>query len=72
MSNYYNYMLAAQYASSQSTSQTTVSMQLDKDRYYRATLNGPEATADAADGPGEEFLRPRLTITYSVSKMADR
>lgn len=64
MSNYYNYMLAAQYASTQSSSQSAVSMQLDRDRYYRSVLCGPSAQS--------EEMRPRLVITYSVSKTADR
>ena len=70
MSNYYNYMLAAQYASSQSSSQTTVSMQLDKDRYYRGVLNGPTATSGDTDK--DRFGLPRLIVTYSVSKMSGR
>ncbi len=64
MSNYYNYMLAAQYASTQSNSSTTVSMQLDKDRYYRGILRGPEAEP-SSDGTDRT---PILTVTYSVSK----
>lgn len=64
MSNYYNYMLASQYASTQSTSQTTISMQLDKDRYYAGVLTGPGTGTDGTD----DVERPRLTITYSVSK----
>lgn len=70
MSNYYNYMLAAQYASSQSSSQTTVSMQLDKDRYYRGVLNGPTATSGDTDK--DRLGLPRLIVTYSVSKMSGR
>lgn len=70
MSNYYNYMLAAQYASSQSSSQTTVSMQLDKDRYYRGVLNGPTATSGDTDK--DRLGLPHLIVTYSVSKMSGR
>ena len=63
MSNYYNYLLAAQYASTQSSSEEEISVQLDKDRYYRGVLNGPEA----ADG-----RVPLMTVTYSVSKAANK
>ena len=71
MSNYYNYMLAAQYASSQSTTTTTVSTQLDKDRYYRGVLRGPAAD-DAASADDAEGNLPRIVITYSVSKSMDK
>lgn len=60
MSNYYNYMLAAQYASTQNTSSSAASIQLDLDRYYCGILNGPDA-------PDTDNL-PRMVITYSVSK----
>ncbi len=68
MSNYYNYMLAAQYASSQSSSTTTTSIQLDKDRYYRGVLRGikPETAGDPSEK--EDLNYPRLVVTYSVSK----
>ena len=58
MSNYYNYILAAQYASQASSSGTTVSVQLDKDRYYRGVLCGPDS----------EGRVPMMVVTYSVSK----
>lgn len=41
-SNYYSYAMMASYAASSTTSQS-VSVLLDKDRYYKATLNGPES-----------------------------
>ena len=68
MSNYYNYMLAAQYASQSSTT-TSVSVQLDKDRYYRGILRGP-----GADGGYSETNKnlPRMTVTYSVSKTSGK
>ena len=56
-SNYYNYMLMAQYYSSASTS-TSTSTELDKDRYYRAALNGPRS----------EGSKPKLKITYAIPK----
>ena len=37
--NYYNYMLAAQYASASAVQEETVA-QLDKDRFYRLVING--------------------------------
>lgn len=61
-SNYYNMlMLASLYGSSSSSTSTTD--QLDKDRYYCATLYGPEYP-DAA-------LRPRLELTFSLPNSAD-
>lgn len=68
MSNYYNYMLAAQYASQSSTS-VSVSMQLDKDRYYRGILRGPGADGGLSDGNKN---LPRLIVTYSVSKTSGK
>ena len=68
MSNYYNYMLAAQYASQSSTS-VSVSMQLDKDRYYRGILRGPDADGGLSDGNKN---LPRLIVTYSVSKTSGK
>jgi len=56
-SNYYNYMMMANYAS-QSSSYEQTSTELDRDRFYRASLNGP-----ATDG-----LVPTLKITFSVPK----
>ena len=63
-SNYYSYYMMAQYASmysSGSSSQAT-DIQLDKDRYYYATINGP----------GAEGARPQLKITFSAPKTAER
>lgn len=39
-SNYYNYMMLAQMMAAQSQTSYTVNTELDKDRYYRAVLNG--------------------------------
>lgn len=55
-SNYYNYAMMAAYAS-QSTTSTSISTQLDKDRFYRARLNGPKAT----DG-----RVPHLELTFAI------
>ncbi|MCQ2149350.1 MAG: hypothetical protein MJY45_03185 [Bacteroidales bacterium] len=55
--NYYNYMMYSNMYSSSSSS-TYVSINLDKERYYKAVLNGPEAA--------EESKRPRLRFVYSL------
>ncbi len=55
--NYYNYsMMAQMYGSSTTTS--SVSVNLDRDRYYYCRLYGPEAS-DAS-------LRPTFSFTYSI------
>lgn len=54
--NYYNYMLAAQYASASATQQESQT-QLDKDKYYHTVLYGP--------GAADESLRPTLSLVYS-------
>ena len=53
--NYLNYAMMAQMAS-QSQTTTSVSVELDKDRFYRAALNGP-----AADG-----AVPTLRLTFAL------
>ena len=60
-SNYYNYMLMAQYASSSSSS-TSYQTMLDKDRFYRATLNGPTSKNER---------KPVLKITYGIPLKAE-
>ena len=63
--NYYNYLMMASYMNSGSTStSSTSSSELDKDRYYRCTLNGPEY-----DGTLEEL--PRLKVTFSAPRSAE-
>ena len=52
---YYMAMLASAYSSSSSSSSETYSTLMDKDRYYCAVLNGPEAER-----------HPTLKIVYSV------
>lgn len=54
----YNYYLSMLYSSSSSSSSSETSTQLDKDRYYAAILNGPEAA--------DPQSRPKLKIFYSV------
>ena len=65
-SNYYNYMMMAMYAnaSSSSSSSDSVSVELDKDRYFDATLNGTKSSTDI------ESL-PRLTVTFAAPKTAE-
>ena len=61
--NYYSYMLMQQmYGSMNATNSTTVK-QLDKDRYYRATLNGPAYP--------DRDRRPMMIITYSLPKSGE-
>lgn len=55
-SNYYTYMMMAQYASGSST--TSTSTELDRDRFYRACLNGP----------GSSGRVPTLKLTFSIPK----
>lgn len=65
-SNYYNYMLAAQYASASAVQQETIT-QLDKDRFYRLIINAP-----AQDGAEDTGNHPKLSVVYSyVSRDAD-
>lgn len=62
-SNYYNYAMMSYYASMGSATNTTESsIELDKDRYYYAVLNGPDS-----DFPE----RPRLKVTFSAPKSAE-
>ena len=56
-SNYYNFMLMAQYAGANASS-TTTSWELDKDCYYNCYLHGP-ASADR---------KPKLKITFALPK----
>ena len=65
--NYYNYLMMAQYASAanSSTTQTSSSIELDKDRFYSAVLNGPGA------GGEDVMQKPRLKITFSAPMKAE-
>ena len=63
--NYYNYMMMAAYASSYNSPSEKTSIELDKDRYYRCTLNGPEYSDKV-----EEL--PRLKVTFSAPKTAEK
>ena len=56
-SNYLNYAMMAQYASMAQTS-TKQTVQLDKDRFYRATLHGPAS-------PNADKV-PKLLLTFAL------
>jgi hypothetical protein len=63
--NYYNYLMMASYMNSGNNSPSeSVSSELDKDRYYRCTLAGPNTV--------DESLRPTLKITFSAPKTAEK
>ena len=65
-SNYYNYMMMAQmYASMNQTTYSTT-QELDKDRYYRAILNGPAATTVNTYTGARRV--PTFRVTFSVPK----
>ncbi len=61
--NYYNYMMMAMYSSSYNTSSDSkVTTEMDKDRYYMARLNGPSSGSSV----------PQLKITFSAPKTAEK
>ena len=60
--NYYNYMMMAMYASASSGSNEKTTTEMDKDRYYKANLNGPDAVSGTV---------PQLRITFSAPKTAE-
>ena len=65
-SNYYNYLMLAQYASAYgSSSSETTSTELDKDRYYRCHLNGPQYSEDVKQVP-------HIKVTFSAPKSAEK
>ena len=65
-SNYYNYMMMAQmYASMNQTTYSTT-QELDKDRYYRAILNGPASTT--TDPNTGKPRVPMFRVTFSIPK----
>ena len=57
-SNYYSYAMMAASASAAATT-TSTSSELDKDRYYRAVLNGPLA---------KDGRHPKLLVTYAIPR----
>lgn len=60
--NYYNMMYYSSLMNQSSSSTTSVSEELDRDRYYLARLTGPAST---------EQEKPRVRLTYSVPKSAE-
>lgn len=56
-SNYYNYMMLAQAMAASSQQSYSTATELDKDRYYRAILNGPA-----------DERHPRFRVTFALSK----
>ena len=56
-SNYYSYMMLAQYMAAQNQQSYSYTTELDKDRYYRAILNGPAAER-----------HPQFRITFAIPK----
>ena len=57
-SNYYSMLYYSSLYSSSSSSSTSTSEELDRDRFYGATLHGPTSSG----------AKPKLTLTYSVPK----
>lgn len=57
-SNYYTYAMLAAYASQSSTTEST-SMELDRDRFYRAAVNGPTSSNGRV---------PTLQLTFAIPK----
>ena len=71
-SNYYNMMMMASMLSSMNQTTYSTTQELDKDRYYRAVLNGPAATATNHPSclllaPGALRV-PTFRVTFSVPK----
>ena len=71
-SNYYNMMMMANMLSSMNQTTYSTTQELDKDRYYRAILNGPAATATNTPSclllaPGALRV-PTFRVTFSVPK----
>lgn len=57
--NYYNYMMLAQMMAASTQQTYTTTTELDKDRYYRAVLNGPASPAER---------KPVFRVTYALSQ----
>ena len=65
-SHYYNYLMMAQMYSNYYQPTTSTTQELDKDRYYRAILNGPAATATNAYTGTRRV--PTFRVTFSIPK----
>ena len=71
-SNYYNMMMMSSLLNSMNQTTYSTTQELDKDRYYRAILNGPAATATNPPScplllPGARRI-PTCRVTFSVPK----
>jgi len=71
-SNYYNMMMMASMLSSMNQTTYSTTQELDKDRYYRAILNGPAVTVKNSSSclllsPGALRV-PTFRVTFSVPK----
>ena len=71
-SNYYNMMMMASLLNQMNQTTYSTTQELDKDRYYRAILNGPAATATNPAScpillPGARRI-PTFRVTFSVPK----
>ena len=71
-SNYYNMMMMSSLLSQMNQTTYSTTQELDKDRFYRAILNGPAATATNPSScllllPGAKRV-PTFRVTFSVPK----
>lgn len=71
-SNYYNMYMMASYLSAINQTTYSTTQELDKDRYYRAILNGPATTATNPPSsliliPGSRRV-PTFRVTFSVPR----
>ncbi len=57
-SNYYSYMLMSQMMNASSQQSYTYTSELDKDRFYKAVMNGPAAPEDT----------PYFSVTFAIPK----
>ena len=65
-SNYYNMMMMSSLLSSMNQTTYSTTQELDKDRFYRAILNGPAAkTVNSATGARRV---PTFRVTFSIPK----
>ena len=58
--NYYSYMMLAQMMAASSQQTYSYTTELDKDRYYKAVMNGPTSSGDKP--------KPLFRVTFAVSK----
>ena len=59
-SNYYSYMMMAQMMAAQNQTTYTTTTELDKDRFYKAILNGPLTLSDNGG--------PRFRLVFAIPK----